>query len=230
MEIVNQHNIDGVIHFAAHVALQGDLAVVSDPLANADPAPGEEGRVYVFSRNPANGQWSLVKRLARPQDTVGFGNAISISDDRIAVSNGQGQRGHVFLFERNAGGTNNWGQVADLTAGVDSQNDDEFGRSLHLHSGELMVGASNGIGTASATGAAYVFRRDEGGPNHWGQVQKLFSTTNNSGSNYGGTLDWAAGTAVIGDPLADESNVDPGGDVGRAYVYYNDVIFCDSFE
>ena len=224
-------DLDGVQDFARHVALQGDLAVVSDPLFNNDEMEGQEGRVYLFKRNGGNGQWNLLKRLARPLGIVGFGNAISISDDRIAVSNGQPQPGHVFLFERNVGGANNWGQVADLTAGIDSMTDDEFGVALHLHSMELMVGTANGHGMASGTGAAYFFRRDAGGPNHWGQVQKLFSQTNSLPSTYGVTLDWAGGTVVIGDPFSDHPSFDdPNARVGRAYAYYNDVIFCDSFE
>lgn len=223
-------DLGGTRDFARHVALDGDIAVVSDPLFDSDELSGLEGRVYLFKRNAGNGQWSLLKRLSAPLGIKGFGNAVSLSDDRIAVSNGQAQPGHVFLFERNAGGTDNWGQVADLTAGVDSQTNDEFGVALDLHSRELMVGVANGSGTTGSTGAVYVFRRDEGGPNHWGQAQKLFSQTNNSRSTYGATLDWAAGTAVIGDPLSDHPSFDPSARVGRAYAYYNDVIFCDSFE
>lgn len=220
---------DDGIDFARRVALDGDTAVVSDEQFDAEPGGSLEGRVYVYARNPDSGQWGLVKHLALPQEATVFGTAIGISDDRIAVG-ARVTGGHVFLFERHAGGPDNWGQIADLTAGIDSGTADDFGFALDLHSNELLVGAANGVGVDNSTGAAYVFRRDAGGPDQWGQVQKLFSQTNNINSKFGEALDWAAGVAAIGDPNSDHPDFSAGARVGRAYVYYNDVIFCDPFE
>ena len=229
--------IDG--GFAYRVALYGDIAVVSDPafLSTSIP-PLHQGRVWVYARNQGgNGHWGLVTTLLSPPSTppdgtLEFGYAISVwgSDDQtrgetIAVSNHH-QAGHVFLFGRDAGGTDNWGQIVNLEPGDSGSK--AFGESLHLHSNELLVGDPNASGLPPYTGAVYVYHQQTGGSNNWGQVQKLYSQDSSLKSYYYGTaLDWSAGVAVIGDPWAPyDSDIR----VGRAYVLFDDVIFCDPFE
>lgn len=228
------------VDFAGKVTLYGDVVVVSDMGFKTAADSNSRGRVYVYARDQGGaGQWGLVTRLLSPNSTPPngtnrFGTSISIwgSDDKtrgetIAVSSGQQHPGHVFLFGRDAGGANNWGQIVDLESPV-GEGSSHFGASLHLHSNELLVGDSDAKTQIGVTaGAVYVYHQQTGGSNNWGFKQKLSTQSNNSNSVYGHALDWSAGVAVIGDPFADY-----GADakVGRAYVLFDDLIFCDPFE
>lgn len=218
-------------HYGDFVTLYGDTAIVSDPLYDADSVNGGlEGRVYVYDRNQGGaGQWGLVTRLDAPVGFTGFGSAISIWKDRLAITSA-GAGGRVHLHERNAGGSNAWGQIIDVDAEGDSTSGGEFGKAIHLHENELLVGASAVTGITGATGAAYVFQRDAGGAGNWGRTQKIFSSSNNNRSNYGASLDYDQGFAVIGDPLSDHPLFSAGSRVGRAYIYLDDLIFCTPFE
>lgn len=221
------------VSYATRVTLYGDIAVVSDPDYKAPTDSFARGRVYVYARDQGGpGQWGLVTTLASPAGIKRFGSAISIwgSDDQtrgetIAVANSE-QDGHVFLFGRDTGGANLWGQIVDLEP-------DDMGAggavisSVHLHSNELLVGAPEANGVENVTGAVYVYHQQTGGNHNWGQAQKFYSQSNNFKSNYGYALDWSAGVAVIGDPLADYGT---DAQVGHAYILFDDVIFCDPFE
>src|SRR5207302_129505 len=61
--------------------------------------------------------------------------------------------GAAYIFSRNQGGADNWGQVQKLTASDGAAND-RFGRSVALSDDAIVVGAD---GKNSYTGAAYVF-------------------------------------------------------------------------
>lgn len=218
-------------HFGDYVAVYGDTVIVSDPLYDVDPvSSGLEGRVYVYDRNQGGpGQWGLVTRIDAPAGITAFGSAISLWKDRLAIAS-LGGAGRVHLHERNQGGSGAWGPVAEVDAGGDSISGGEFGKAIHLHENELLVGASAVAGITGATGAAYVFQRDAGGTGNWGRTQKLFSGSNNNRSNFGASLDYDQGFAVIGDPLSDHPSFAPGSRIGRAYVYLDDLIFCTPFE
>lgn len=217
-------------HFGDFVAVSGDTVVVSDPLYDVDPITvGLEGRVYVYARDQGgSGQWGLVTRLDPAVGRSGFGKAISLWKDRLAISSLSGA-GKVHLHERNQGGGNVWGQVAEVDAGADSTSGGEFGRAIDLHENELIVGAPGVTGISNGTGAAYVFRRDQG-TGIWGRTQKLFSTSNNNSSNYADVLDYDQGFIAIGDPLSDHPSFNAGSRIGRAYVEFHDLIFCTPFE
>ena len=69
--------------------------------------------------------------------------------------------GAVYLFERNQGGADNWGQVKKLIAS-DADEDDGFGTSVAISGDTVVVGAPSEDGTPGHTnrGAAYVFERN----------------------------------------------------------------------
>src|SRR5947208_2334140 len=77
--------------------------------------------------------------------------------------------GAAYIFERNQGGAENWGQVKKLTAS-DGARGDGFGSSVSINADKVVVGASS---KNVYTGAAYIFERNQGGAENWGQVQKL---------------------------------------------------------
>jgi hypothetical protein len=119
--------------------------------------------------------------LIAPDASTGdqFGVRTKIFNDLVAVGawlrddatpdNINCNSGSVYIFRRDQGGANHWGLVKKLLAS-DAQCGALLGYSLDLSGDTLVVGA---YGAQSAQGAAYVFQRNFGGPDNWGQTAKL---------------------------------------------------------
>jgi hypothetical protein len=71
-----------------------------------------------------------------------------------------------------------WTRQATLTP-ADATFGANFGSSLAVNGGVIAVGASNGPGAASSSGAAYVFAKEEG---VWSQKAKLVASDGISGT------------------------------------------------
>ncbi len=116
---------------------------------------------------------SEVKKLiasdAQAGDNFGFSVAVS-GDTAVVGAPFEGSRaGAAYVFQRDQGGAGNWGEVKKLTAS-DAEAGDRFGVSAAVSGDTAVVGARS---EGSEAGAAYVFHRDEGGANNWGEVKKL---------------------------------------------------------
>src|SRR6202011_1408335 len=103
-----------------------------------------------------------------------FGYSIKISGDTALVGAYQKNSsttgtatGAAYIFERNQGGVENWGQVKELTAS-DAAQGDEFGETVAINGDPVVVGAPfKNSSPGAATGAAYIFERNQGGANKW---------------------------------------------------------------
>src|SRR6202011_1058308 len=100
-----------------------------------------------------------------------FAYSIKISGDTAVVGAYQknSSTGAAYIFERNQGGAENWGQVKELTAS-DAVQGDQFGSQVTIDADTVAIGASL---KNSSTGAAYIFERNQGGAENWGQVKQL---------------------------------------------------------
>jgi hypothetical protein len=88
---------------------------------------------------------------------------VDVDGDLIVVgapwSQGGGtERGQVYVFSRNEGGADNWGQAQILRAS-DAANKDWLGSRIALDGLYLVVGATGEDGSGVERGAAYVFRK-----------------------------------------------------------------------
>lgn len=128
-----------------------------------------------------------------------------------------GNEGAAYVFYRNKGGTNKWGQVAKLTAS-DGAASDYFGVSVAVSGDYIVVGASGRDGRGTDIGAAYVFYRDQGGTDNWGQVKEITAGDGASGDGFGGAVAVDGTTIVVGASGADGA----GTDRGAAYIFYKD--------
>ena len=158
--------------------------------------------------------------------SLDFGTSIAVSGDICAVGspiaspNGQAV-GSVFIYERNANGADSW-DLAKRIDGPDGVNT-MFGNSVDLYGDTLVVGAITTRINAIATGAAYIYARDAGGPAAWGLVKRLTpegfaQADENFGTSVAIYGDWA----VVGAPFEDNivQNVPTVYDVGYTYLYY----------
>jgi hypothetical protein len=193
---------------------------------------GDTGAAYIFSVNEGGADnWGQVTKLTADDGEAGdfFGISVSISGDYVAVGAGGdddngSQAGAVYIFHRDEGGADNWGQVTKLTAD-DGEAGDLFGR-VDIYYGPnnntgndtlfVAVGALGDDDNGADAGAAYVFDKDEGGEDNWGQVAKLTADDGEAGDVLGLSVSIAQNTVVVG---ADEDD-DNGADAGAAYVYF----------
>lgn len=180
--------------FGDAVGISGDQAVVGASRKNSSI-----GAAYIFSRHAGgNDNWGQVKILA-PSDGQSqdyFGSSVGISGGTVAVgAYGKDSRaGAAYVFERNLGGADNWGQARKLTAGG-SQPLDQFGISVGISGDNIVVGAN---GVNKTTGAAYVFNRNQGGTGNWGHVSTLRAADGMPGDGFAVSGDNLGPVAISG--------------------------------
>lgn len=206
--------------FGAAVSISGDTIVVG---AAADDDGGDAtGSAYVFARNTGGANaWGQVDKLTASDAMVGdgFGTSVSIGGDRIVVGAEFGDAtdadaGSAYVFERNAGGADAWGEVHKLTAS-DGAPGDGFGGSVSIGVDKIVVGAFGQAHAGSASGAAYVYERNTGGADAWGEVVKLISAATAGGDEFGASMSIHGDTIVVGARLFDDAFAE----AGSAHVF-----------
>jgi hypothetical protein len=210
--------------FGIALALDGSMAVVGSYAATVGGNVGQ-GAAYVLGRHQGGtDNWGLVKKLVASDGAAGerFGRAVAIDGDTIAVGawqaavSGKTGQGAVYIFARNQGGANNWGQVKKVTAS-DGTYYDYFGWALALSGDTLVVGAWGDDDNGSQSGSAYIFLRNQGGANNWGQLKKISAAPDSAADDYFGyslTLD--GDTLVVG---AYGDDVGSYADHGSAFIF-----------
>ena len=214
-------------HFGNSVAISGDTVVVGAP--GITVAGTGRGAAYVFERNQGGADsWGQVKKLTASDaaDDDLFGLSVAISGDTVVVAawreDGAGtDRGAAYLFERNQGGADSWGEVTKLTAS-DAADDDWFG-TVSISGDTLVVGALYEDGGAgdplSNAGAAYVFERNQGGADNWGEVTILRASDAQAVDFFGSSVSISGDTLVVGAYFEDGGAGDPLSMAGAAYVF-----------
>ena len=206
--------------FGWSVAVSGDTAVVG---AHHEDAGGTDaGAAYVFRRGLGGADnWGEVKKLTASDAQAGdqFGDSVAVSADTIHVGAigedaGGSNAGAAYVFRREEGGADNWGEVKKLTAS-DAQLGDSFGSSVAVSGDTAVVGAFT---EDSQAGATYVFGRNQGGADNWGEVKKLTASDAQAGDQFGISVAISGDTAVVGAYLEDAG----GSNAGAAYVFQRD--------
>jgi hypothetical protein len=135
--------------------------------------------------------WTEVKKLTASDAEAGdnFGHAVAVSGDTAIVGahqedTGGSNAGAAYVFYRDWGGVDYWGQWHKLIAS-DAEAGDQFGRSVAISGDTAIVGAYGEDAGGSAAGAAYVFDRDQGGADSWGEVKKLVASDPEANDQFG---------------------------------------------
>jgi hypothetical protein len=205
--------------FGWWVSISRDTAAVGALLD--DDAGTDSGSVYVFERNSGGEEnWGLSKKITASDASAHalFGHTVSITGDLLIVGaihiyDPLDSPGAAYVFSRNEGGPENWGLVARLAAS-DGFDGNEFGRGVAINEEVAVVSASRD--NVVDAGAVYLFARDEGGPDAWGQVAKITPSDLQSNDKFGHWLALDGGTAVIASYLDDNER---GSEAGSAYVF-----------
>ena len=210
--------------FGYAVSISGNTIAVATPWDNSNG--GILGSVYIFERNlDDSNDWVKVKEIL-PSDSVNndyFGISVDVSGDTLVVGTGFNNSGPAYIFERNSGGSDNWGQVKKILSSIN--NDPSLGqpayggKSVSISGDTIVVGNRLDDVNGSNSGSAYLFKRNHGGINNWGQVAKLTASDGASNERFGFSVAISGSTVVVG-AVFDALN---GGSTGSAYIFeYND--------
>jgi len=182
----------------------GHPVSISDETAVVQGCDSSSCGMFVYGRNDGDANnWVEVKKLAAT------GNAVSVSGDVLIVGASADDHagtfsGSALIFERNHEGRNNWGEVKKLTA-LNAEAFDSFGKSVSISGNTAIVGASLKSYAAFLSGLAYVFERNHGGENNWGEITKLAPSDLAASDTFGTAVSVSGDTAIVGKLAPDRS-------------------------
>ena len=199
--------------FGGAVAIEGDRIVVGSPAAGFHIT----GAAYVFDRNHGGpGNWGQVAKLSDP-DPVGlsdYGGAVGVSGDAVVVAARYKPlfafNGVAYLYREDQGGAGNWG-LAHTLVPADGAAGDQFGFSVSLDGDTAVISAATG-------NAAYVFERNQGGPNAWGESHKIVAA-NPLPELFGYSVKVDGDRVLVGAPGADDTVPNQ----GAVYLFERDL-------
>lgn len=202
------------VWFGKSLALAGDTLVVGAPeefFGTTMP-----GRVHVFVREA--GAWHHEATLGseRPAPRDGFGAAVAISHDTLAVTAYDELNGRVELFERGAAGWQR-SQTIDEFAVPEAVEQSTFVNTIALDGGTLAVAVVPAIDDPGQR--VFVFERREG---EWQPTHQLAGDL--PGELFGIALALEDATLVVGDAyLGTNASATTGNPaIGGAYVFKRD--------
>ena len=186
-------------NFGKSVAVWGDYAIIGSPYD--DDLGTNAGAAYIFHWTGSD--WVQQKKLTASDGEADdyFGSAVAICGDyaivgAFAEDDNGGGAGAAYIFYRNTGGTNNWGQQAKII-GSDIESGDWFGKSVALSGTYAVVGAEKDDDGGTDAGAAYLFERSG---TSWSQKAKLLASDPADYDNFGTAVSMDGDYIVVGAP------------------------------
>ena len=155
--------------------------------------PYTSSPVSIFERDEGGtGNWGEIKNLLLDGDCSGH-ESVAIDEDILVI----GDRGlpvhGAHIFERNEGGTNNWGQVKEIEL-----SDRSFGYSVDVSGDVVVIGHYHG--NNDPANSAFIFERNEGGTNNWGQVREVWASNEQRSEDFAHSVAVFGNTVAIGTP------------------------------
>ena len=228
-------------NFGASVAIEGKFIVVGAPQGDLNGIEEvyreDAGAAYVFYLESGEHNWQQVKKLVASNRNTGdhFGASVSINGNKVIIGSpgtdgGSGihDYGSAYVFAKDQGSENNWGQMQELTAA--SRHDYAgFGRSVSISSEYAIVGAdgdiyNDNVPSLSGIGAAYIFQNGLNGVRAWGLLKKIHATTPTFGDRFGYSVALSGNYAIVG-AFGDSENsleADFKSHSGAAYIFKKD--------
>lgn len=196
--------------FGESVAVDGNFAIVGAS-GNDHTALSNPGAAYIYDLTVPASPVEIKLTAGDPEAFSGFGKDVAISGNFAMVgaldhNNAGSDQGAVYIFERNTGGANNWGQYAKIVpAGISDS--DQFGSAVAIDGNVMVVGAQ---GDSASAGAAYIYRFDG---SSWNEEAKIVGSGIGGGDLFGADVAISGGKVIIGADGADKSYVfeDQGG-------------------
>jgi hypothetical protein len=202
----------------------------------------DRGRVYLYKRVGTN--WNFLKMWDVNTDfsvtsaKAQFGRKMSLSGDYLIIGSsetgsGNAGSGKVYIFQKNLGGTDNWGHVKTLAypgsndSSVDDSLGEEFGFANSMDDDYIAVGAryarAYDTQQRNSAGLAFVYYRHQGGRDQWGLQQTIYAQLTNGSEDIKASSAFGTGISIVGKYLlvgATKHDDDGVSNVGAAYMYY----------
>ncbi len=262
--------------FGWALAAHGSTLVVGVPSDDQGSAFSNAGAVYIFEQDLGGTKnWGLRKKIVFGSGTNtanqlfinpvapfgvaggGFGWSVGIYGDNLIAgaridNQGQYTGGSAFIFNRNQGGTDNWGMVKNIINGTGTNTatryflesdiftlGSAFGESVAIYEDVAVIGHTldgdgsfcgcTGGGNGGVGGSVYIINKDEGGINNWGIVKRILNGEGTSTGNKvyleegGGGGDWFGFTVSLHqDKLMVGAIFDVEGGADRGAIYLFD--------
>jgi hypothetical protein len=179
------------------VALEGDIAVVG---AGNNDFQGRMsvGTVSIFKRVPTSTVGFMELTTFSPADVApgdDFGDNVSLDGGTLVVSaTSHAATGAVYVFDRNAGGADAWGQTDKLTPSIVTA-PRSYGSDVELEGDQLIVGAGKGVGS----GQAFIYERNPASGD-WHEAARLLPPSSHEGDRFGYAVDISGDLAVVAAP------------------------------
>jgi hypothetical protein len=197
-------------YFGSSVAIEGDYAVAGAYYVS---------RAYMFEKNSGGvNNWGVVARLlSQGTNFDTFGGQVAISGGYVVIgarsddNGGLQHSGAAYIFKQYPVGINGgWNLVKRITAPVIRANE-TFGSAIAIDGDHVVIAAS---------GAAYIFSKNNGGADQWGLEKKLTTGTSNP-SWFGASVAIKGGSVVVGAPgeQLDYQGENPVSNTGAAWVF-----------
>lgn len=232
-------------NFGESVDISGDYIIAAADGQDFSDTSGsnqkiDAGAVYLYKKdNGGNNNWGLFKKLVAYDraDNDLYGYSVAISGDLVVVgtafqdydlsTNIINDAGAAYVYEKDKGGTDNWGLQKKIIAS-DRTVDDVLGWSVAISDSTIVLGApgqdssENGANYLSLAGAAYIFQKNYGGTDNWGQVKKLVASDRTASDEYGESVHISGSYLVVGSREQDSSatGTDYLASAGAVYVYH----------
>lgn len=221
--------------FGGRAAFHGDFLFVTTNKEGEDENElntlSNAGAVYVYKRNQGGvNNWGFYKKIVAfdRQANQSFGFSVSADNDNLFIGDNQGS-GNLYIFNKNQGGTDNWGFIKKITP-PDGNAGDQFSFTQKVY-GDLIAVSSrfhdydgSSLNFLSNSGAVYLYQKDEGGTDNWGLLKKIVAPVRGSLDEFGRGIylydDKLIASSIKEDH--DENNLNPISDAGAVYLFEKD--------
>lgn len=175
--------------FGWSVDLDGDRIIVGDRRTSS--ANDEKGRAYIYEFDGSVWLETAVLQSAMLEESDDFGFAVAIEDGVALVGApfGDGRIGLAFVYEKVG---SQWEFAEQLKSNPNSFN--QFGYSVAIDSGVLLVGARRGDTNIADDGTAFVFQKVG---QHWVEIAEIVGDEVGPGENFGTAVGISDGQIVV---------------------------------
>jgi len=197
--LVPNDNVAGT-SFGYDVAIHENRIIVGAPYD--DSLTSRSGAAYTFARASESASWTLVQKLLPSCNYSGwFGFSVDIYDD-VAVVGAPQSNSLIYDYAKtyvymDAGAGTTWTEKKVLSLPLSGDRGSQFGYSVQVDRGFLIVGAPNMEVDSWLAGVVYAYKRDLGGNDNWGKLDHFVDTDGAYWSNFGLSINLEDHTLAI---------------------------------
>lgn len=206
-------------HFGMALTVEGDILAVGSPHDDVYGSIVDGGTVMPFKHN-GSGDWTQMAYLNAGADMSAgdeFGADVAFDVDVLVIGAPKDDidgtdsgLAHLFTVDL---GTGYWYKAPEKFRAGDAAAGDEFGTSVAVENGRVVIGSKNDDDNGADSGSAYLYGQING---EWRELAKLAATGFAPGDHLGGgKADFENGFALFGAPDSDAV----ASNAGAAYTF-----------